>query len=179
MAHSKPVTGEILKMPIAEQQVTDFLNAPNRDEFPGSSGGQTVIVNYNMTDKTTLSGSLDSILAEKLQGMSNVQLDDITVIYKPSAVGHKIAFGTTQLSDNIPASLAGMLKNGHSYEANQYNMARMIVNLVPNDSVSKQIKPCSSVYPMMKFVMSKSAEMDCLIQFTFHVHGTIYYYMGF
>jgi len=111
--------------------------------------------------KINLNIELSKFLENYLQGMSNVDLVDISVTYKaPKADLFIIAAITNNIGTKTIAQVKGM-KTSLNFTSNAMDCGvQTTVSLVMPSNVARQILPVSSVAPMPKILLSAHKDMD-------------------
>lgn len=132
---------------------------------------------YLELKKDEFSGTLDNMLANYLTGCGNVQLVKLSVVFQPPSEGVSIAAGVCEAGANVSIDLMAMKGNGILFTSALPTVGRKFTEeLVPEDTLSKQIRPISSDLPMIKVCVRKDTKMKAMLEVRLKVNGMIQLY---
>lgn len=144
-----------------------------------------ISVEHDYTDVVVLSGAsvsspLDHILSEYLSGCGRVDLVKIEVKVLATATKQKFYFGFSSTSSNLTAKEAARKMSGKMFCSNDFTVGDEIVfSLIPEDTLSRQIRPNSADLPMINFLMEAPEEAEVGVHFFLKVRGIRQHFGGF
>lgn len=128
-------------------------------------------------NKISIKKSLSEIMGEHILNCGNVSVDKIVLKCRAREEGDWLNFGCAEVGSSLTASAAAMKENGHSISFYAANRGKEeYLTLIPEDSLSRQVKPISADLPMMKIYISCSPTMIAALHIHYTVHGLRYRY---
>jgi len=64
-----------------------------------------------------------------------------------------------------------MKENGVNYTSTVYNLSRQVITMIPEDTLSTQIRPIASDRPMISFCLETSSDVTLNVEFKIRVLG--------
>jgi len=115
--------------------------------------------------------TLDSWMEGALLGCGTVELVSIKLIFAPKAEACFVKAGFCESGANLDIDVLSMKENGVSYTSTVYNLSRQVITMVPEDTLSTQIRPIASDRPMISFVLETSEHVTLNVEFKIRVLG--------
>lgn len=115
------------------------------------------------------SGPIDSLLNSVLLGCGTVDLVSLTLKFKTTATGQTVMAGFCETGSSQSIFEVSMKQNGFSHTSNSFNTGTQdLVELIPEDTFSTQLRPVPSDRPTIKlhFACSKGvcASLICKVK---------------
>jgi hypothetical protein len=132
---------------------------------------------HEYTDVIMLSGvvcdtPLDKLLAPYLPGAGRVDLVKISVKFNATAEKQAFYFGFSSVLSVLTAKQASGKPSGVRFMSNNFTVGNEFVHtLIPEDTLSRQIRPNSADLPMINFLVSADKDALVTIHFYVKVHG--------
>jgi hypothetical protein len=125
---------------------------------------------------------LDAILAPYLPGVGNANLVKLSYKIVTTAAKQKIRIGFCSTVSPLTADLAAMKESGLYFVSNEKTVGDEVVGvLIPEDTLSRQIRPNSAQLVMMKLLVDVPEAASVMLFFYVKVNGmrmTIAEYSG-
>lgn len=132
----------------------------------------------NASGKTSITSEISTLISDKLEGCGRVDLVSMSVKIMPTADKQSFYIGTCSTSNSATAKTLAGSKAGFGRVSNAFNVGtEMLFDLVPMDTLSRQIRPCSAMLPMMQIKMEKTKELPMWITLEVLVHGVRTHYI--
>lgn len=139
----------------------------------------TDIVNINFGSNTQYSGNIESLLSDKLQGCASVHLVKIEAIFQATAQDQEILMGMCDAGSGLTIDQIAFKPNAIAHMANARNVGeRHTIELVPEDTLAKQIRPIASNLPMIKIMIKKDKSMRLSLVIYLRVDGMRQYHIA-
>lgn len=160
-------------------------NVVSNDVLTGAApveGG--VSTSHDYTDIIVWSGykldqALDALLSSKLEGCGKVDLVKIEVKIITSAEKQHVYMGFASTGSSIPVKMAAGKLSGLFFRSNAKTVGDEITKvLVPEDTLSRQIRPNSANLPMLKFMVDVTEGVDVFVHFYVKVSGMRVHYLN-
>jgi len=132
---------------------------------------------HEYTDVISLRGTvcdqpLDKLLGPWLPGVGRADLVKITVKITTTAAKQKVYIGFASVNSSMTAVTASGKLSGLRFVSNERNAGDEIVKtLIPEDTLSRQIRPNSAMLTMMQFLVHCDDEVLLDVHFFVKVHG--------
>lgn len=140
----------------------------------------TDIIIVNMGMKTKLEFSYAEALGALLEGCGVVDLVSLHVTAFTSAAKDYFAYGITEVGGSQSISSLVGKTNGFKFTANTFNAGCQTVReLVPEDTLSRRIKPPPADMPVAKILVEKNDVTELVFTFKIKVHGMRTRYASF
>lgn len=161
-------------MPVTEHTAESFTS-PARSE-PSISPSHDFTDVIVVTGISKFEGALDELFSSFLNGCGMVSLHSVTLKVITSAAGQKVQAGFSSATSNTTIDVVSGKLNGFFHRSNNMNVGNQIVaELIPEDTLSRQIRPCSSLLPMLRFHIAVTDGADVFVHFKVKVHGIRYH----
>jgi len=106
-----------------------------------------------------------------------VDLVKLAVKIRTTGRGQTVCFGVADSASSMDAAAASMKPNGFSHCSNDRNYGeQMTVDLVPEDTLSMQIRPISALLPSMKILFSVTKGVKISLHVYYSVSGVCHLY---
>jgi len=115
--------------------------------------------------------SLDVWLEGALLGCGTVELVSIKLIFAPQAEAVTVRAGFCESGAELSLDVLSMKENGVNYTSTVFNLSRQVISMVPEDTLSTQIRPIASDRPMIKFCVETSENVAMNVEFKIRVLG--------
>lgn len=120
-------------------------------------------VTHNFTDiihisftgkKRSYAGSLDALLKDALEGTGTVDLVKIELSFKTSSANQTVRAGFCEAGSALSLDVVCMKSNGVNFTSNANHYGQRLTELlVPEDTLSTQIRPIAADRPMIKLLV--------------------------
>jgi len=121
---------------------------------------------------TSCSKPLDAILKDYMPGVGRADLVKIEVKIVTTASAQKVCIGFANVNSSLTAEQAAMKMSGLYFVSNSYSAGNEITRvLIPEDTLSRQIRPNSADLMMMNFLLSATDGVKIAVHFFIKVHG--------
>jgi len=138
------------------------------------------VVRVSMGEKESWSGDVNEAIADALRGCGAVDLIKVQCIIMTPEEGSSVSIGFCEAGSSESVETLSMKENGYNFVATAYNKGtRQVVELVPEDTLSRQIRPISSDLPMLCMKISKSKKTKVSVAFYIKVRGIRSRYLSF
>jgi len=119
--------------------------------------------------------SVEKLCGKNLQGCGRVDFVSMQVKMIPLKDGAWAKFGVCEVGSSYTTDDVAMKPNGEYFVANPWNTGNSkLVNVMPEDTLSRQMRPISALLPTMKFLLEKSDDMKMTIVLKLQVHGLVH-----
>jgi len=134
----------------------------------------------NMGSTNSFSGTIDILLAEVLEGCGRVDLCSITLVCKTTAASQYVKAGFCAAGSSCTLEQASMQENGINLTSNAYTYGhKETYKMIPTDTLSRQIRPVSSMLPTLQIKIEKSKDASVTMMIDIKVHGLRNRYISF
>lgn len=138
-----------------------------------------IVVYIDAGDCTSWSGSIVDLVAPQIEGCGRVDLHSIAVSALGTAASQEIYVGVSDIGSSAPIKALAAKSNGLMYKTTSYNFGSNVQKvIIPEDTISKQIRPPSSFLPMLKLSFSKSKDLFLQLEIRLIVHGLRQHYVS-
>lgn len=135
----------------------------------------THVITIYCSAGSKVDSTLDTLLASHLVGTGRVDLVKIHASAQCTTAGSSVMIGFCEVGANIALSSLAMRENGFKLVANAMNVGAVVqADLIPEDRLSYQIRPVSSMLPTMKIKAAVSEDASLNLVLYIKVHGPIY-----
>lgn len=137
------------------------------------------IVNVSMA-ANTFNENIANLITTDLQGCGRVDLVKIEMNFLALAAGDAVMVGVTDINSSIDIVQASQKPNGFVHKATSYNYGNKdVITVVPEDMLSRQLRPVPSDLPSMKLIFEKTGTMRVSFVIYLQVHGIVQTYRSF
>lgn len=123
-------------------------------------------------DALSIDSSIGTLLKSQLVGCGRVDLVSIFLKVNASDAKQKFKFGLTEAGSSASVTHAAGKLNGWTYISNSMNFGTdMVKNILPEDSISRQIQPKSADLPDLRIMITRDAGMVVVMEILVKVRG--------
>jgi len=165
-------------MASAQTTVIETSSAP-REQNISTVHAYTHLHSFTFSTTTDFvrSFELSTLLQDHIVGWGRVDLVKMVVKFRTTAVDQTVEFGVCDSGSSLDAHAAAMKPNGYSHMSNARNYGEQAeIDLVPEDTLSTQIRPISAMLPSMKVLFSVSKGVKINLQVYYSVRGVCHLY---
>jgi hypothetical protein len=159
-------------MPEISQHVTDSLTAPAPHESNISREHDYNLIVHVHIGKEKMQVNINTLLSSYLSGCGRVDLQRITAKYMIFSKGETVAFGFSEAGGSESVEMYAMKASGHIFTSGELaSGVSTMVELIPEDTLSRQIQPVSSQLPAMRLHVERSSNVKLQMAFYIKIHG--------
>jgi hypothetical protein len=137
----------------------------------------TDMLYLDMENGTLFNDAVASVVTSRVQHTGRIDLVKLSVVYIATASGQTLRAGICNTGQNLSAEAVSMKPNGISFVSNNMTMGvKHTGDIVPEDTISRQLFPVSSFLPSARFIISKDAGMRATVIIQVKVEGVRQYY---
>jgi hypothetical protein len=119
--------------------------------------------------------SVEKLCGNHLQGCGRVDFVKMDIKLIPIKDGAWCKFGVCEVGSSYTTDDVSMKPNGEYFVSNQFSTGHSkLVKVLPEDTLSRQLRPISSSLPTMKFMLERSDDMVVTIILYLQVHGLVH-----
>jgi len=120
---------------------------------------------------------LSGLLQDYIEGCGRVDLVKIGMKIRTTAKGQTINVGVADSASSLDALGASMKPNGFSHCSNDRNYGeQMNIEILPEDTLSMQIRPISAMLPSMKLLIAVSKDVKVSLHVYYKISGVRHRY---
>lgn len=132
----------------------------------------TDVVMLDVTSSSKFDKAVADCVADFLVGAGRVDLVKIELKCVPSQTKQSIQIGLSEVGNTQSALVLSMKANGFYFVSNDRTVGtEQLRTLVPEDTISKQLRPQSSMLPSLRIACTKTQDMPTTLTFYLKVHG--------
>jgi len=120
---------------------------------------------------------LSVLLQDYIEGCGRVDLVKIGMKIRTTARGQTVNVGVADSASSLDALGASMKPNGFSHCSNDRNYGeQMTIEILPEDTLSMQIRPISAMLPSMKLLLAVSKDVKATLHVYYKISGVRHRY---
>jgi len=133
--------------------------------------------NFNIAGKYTYSGSIMELVQSWLAGCGKVDLVSLELKFKMLEEKQTMQIGFCDLNSSLTIDQVAMKLNGVDITSNARTVGdEYVKNLIPEDTLSRQLQPISSMLLATKIMIAKDEKVRANLIIRLKVHGVIRVY---
>jgi hypothetical protein len=148
---------------------TDQVSFTTESKLPVDTGtlhNYTNVVSVDLGNTTTVSKKVADWIKDVTSGMGRVDLVKIEVAFIGLEAGAIFKAGIKETGSSLTLSVTSMKPNGIYHVSNAKNCGeKIIVQILPEDLFSRQIKPAPCDLPIFELEIEKNSKMNAVVYF--------------
>jgi len=166
-----------MSVPI-QQSGTAALTAPAPADGNISREHEFSHIYFATMEILSFKGTLEFLLSDLIKGAGQVDLVSIKLNFVLPNAMDAIKAGVCESGNNLTVDQVALKSNGVYMVATEFNAGhKHVAEIIPEDILSKQIRPISSNLPMIQLMVTKTEKAVVNIEVKVKVRGFISKYV--
>lgn len=149
-------------MAISSEGAESLTSAARSEPSISVEHNYTDLVVLDLGESISYNDNIEKLVESVLNGCGRVDLVKIVARIIPTESGQKVLVGFTEVGSSATTRQAATKENGLYFVSNAMTSGTEITRvLIPEDTLSRQIRPPSAMLPTLKIMINKSK--DCVL----------------
>jgi len=130
-----------------------------------------------LTLPTEYKGTLGNIVSNHITGAGRIDLVSCAISFTTNDAKQSVKAGFRSNGSRATIDQVATKRSGLCFTTNAHNYGPKVIHeLVPEDTMSRQLQPVSSFLPTIDFMFTRSQEVVATLELKVKVHGFVYVY---